>query len=80
MSETSEMIITLFCIIILAILVIIGIRYVDETACRKRAVITETEYRFDWLVGCYYKEGDKWVKHNEENSEAQKVYVKGVSK
>lgn len=80
MSETSETFIMVLCLIIGVIFACVCTTYIDKVACEKRAVITETECKYDWLVGCYYKEGSKWVKYNEENSEAKKVYIKGVSK
>lgn len=50
----------------------------ERYVCSKQAEITNTEYRYDYIVGCYFKEDGKWVKHNENNAETQKIYLKGT--
>ena len=56
----------------------VGINGCNKYQCRTTAEITEVEYRYHWLSGCFYKEDGKWVKQNENNADGTKVYVKGV--
>lgn len=79
MKDNNIEIIGIFLMAIIAILLAIGWKYIDEVSCKRRAIVIEKEYKFDWIVGCYYKEGDKWVKYNEEDAKAKKIYVKGVN-
>ena len=36
--------------------------YLEKCNCERTAQITEKEYKFDWMAGCFYKENNKWVK------------------
>lgn len=48
-------------------LVSVGIVYSEKCNCERTAQITEKEYKFDWIAGCFYKENNKWVKYNRYN-------------
>lgn len=38
------------------------VTYLGKCNCERTAQITEKEYKFDWIAGCFYKENNKWVK------------------
>lgn len=55
------------CIIMISVistLLVVGAvdTYLEKCNCKRTAQITEKEYKFDWIAGCFYKENDKWIK------------------
>ena len=66
--------ITLFCGGIA--LLLFGVNTYENYKCAKVAEITEKEYRYSFVAGCFFKEDGKWVKDTEENADAKKVYLK----
>lgn len=53
-----------------------GVKTYENYKCAKVAEITEKEYRYSFVAGCFFKEDGKWVKAIEENADAKKVYLK----
>ena len=57
-------------------LFLFGVKTYENYKCAKVAEITEKEYRYSFVAGCFFKEDGKWVNVTEENADAKKVYLK----
>ncbi|MCM1260675.1 MAG: hypothetical protein NC222_06960 [Staphylococcus sp.] len=77
MSDVVTFIVGMVGVILLIFGIIMGINVINEHICAKTAQITEREFRYSMVVGCFYKDDNgKWVKSTEETSKSQKIYIK----
>lgn len=77
MSDVVAFIVVVAGVILTMVGIITGINTINEYTCAKTAQITEREFRYSMVAGCFYKDDNgKWVKSTEETSNSQKIYIK----